>query len=596
MSGNVLGELEKLALEAHADGIAAEARALAERAAEGRFYVACVGQFKRGKSTLLNALVGTDILPTGVIPVTSVPTVLRYSDLAARIRRAGGGWTEIEPASLPAFVSEEHNPGNRKGVLAVEAFVPSPLLASGLCFVDTPGLGSIFEANTATTREFVPQIDAALVVLGADPPISGEELALLKEIAREVDAFIFVLNKADRVSERERDEAAAFAQRVLPERLERPVERIFHVSALERLNGDGGTFDWDLLVEHLQRLAHDSGRSLVAQAARRGAVRLGARLQHALAEEIAALQRPLAESEQRLHALRAAADEAARTLLELGPLFSAEELRISQTFAARRKAFVQATVIEAEAALLSTVRASGTRSRPLLRRQAYELAQEVARQRVEPWLERSERLAGEAYRRAAARFTEMANGLLERLHASGAWAAEPLPSLVTPDEGLETRRRFYFHSFPHMAAPAGLAPTLRWIADLILPRGVVLRQIERGVQEFLHWLLEANASRVENDLKQRLHDSRRRLENEIRSLLAEAMATAERAMERARAVQAEGQEAVRTSVARLEGLQARLAALLAPDGTHSLGDGRVSLRPEEPPHGETRDAETRSVR
>src|SRR5437899_9190810 len=97
MTGNTLCELEQLALAAHADAIAAEARSLAERAAEGRFYVACVGQFKRGKSTLLNALARTDLLPTGIIPVTSVPTVLRYGDLAARVRRAGAGWAAIDP-------------------------------------------------------------------------------------------------------------------------------------------------------------------------------------------------------------------------------------------------------------------------------------------------------------------------------------------------------------------------------------------------------------------------------------------------------------------------------------------------------------------
>src|SRR5438445_8375875 len=86
--------------------IATEARSLAERAAEGRFYVACVGQFKRGKSTLLNALLGIDLLPTGIVPVTSVPTVLRHGTRAARVQRRGGEWREIDPVHLADFVAE----------------------------------------------------------------------------------------------------------------------------------------------------------------------------------------------------------------------------------------------------------------------------------------------------------------------------------------------------------------------------------------------------------------------------------------------------------------------------------------------------------
>jgi GTP-binding protein EngB required for normal cell division len=597
MTGDTLRELEQLAREADAGSVADEAHSLAERAAEGRFYVACVGQFKRGKSTLLNALVGTDLLPTGIVPVTSVPTVLRHGDLAARIRTAGGTWTEIDPARLAEFVSEEHNPGNQKGVAAVELFVPSPLLAAGLCFVDTPGLGSVFEANTAATREFVPQIDAALVVLGADPPISGEELALVREIARDVDRFVIVLNKADRASERERAEAEGFTRRVLSERLAAgpgvhvrtppgsPAERVFHVSALDRLETGQGTLDWDALVQHLQALAHRAGRSLVADAVRRGTARLGERLQHVLAEEAAALRRPIAETEERLRMLRSAAEDAARAVRELGPLFAAEEQRMRHTFAARRARFIDESVPEADAALASALRAGGKASGPAVRRLAFRSAQQIARERVEPWLRESERQADDAYRSAAGRFAELANGLLMRLRASEAWTGLPLPPAVTGEEGLHAQRHFYFHEFYHLASPAGLVPAVQWLADLILPRGVTRRRIERDAREYLHRLLETNASRVENDLKQRLQESRQRLESEIHSVLAGVLSTAERAMERARLVQEEGQEAVRTALTRLESLQARLASLLAQDALIDHRDGQGSPLAEGSRHG-----------
>jgi hypothetical protein len=81
----------------------------------------------------------------------------------------------------------------------------------------TPGVGSVIRANTDATRAFVPQIDAALVVIGTDPPISGEELAV-EEAAAQVGTLLFVLSKADRSTETERGEAVA-SRRVLADRL-----------------------------------------------------------------------------------------------------------------------------------------------------------------------------------------------------------------------------------------------------------------------------------------------------------------------------------------------------------------------------------------
>jgi Dynamin family len=80
---NALTTLAALAREGGTSWVADEADTLAHRLGKGRFYVVCVGQFKRGKSTLLNALIGTPILPTGVVPSTAAVTVIRYGDRLA---------------------------------------------------------------------------------------------------------------------------------------------------------------------------------------------------------------------------------------------------------------------------------------------------------------------------------------------------------------------------------------------------------------------------------------------------------------------------------------------------------------------------------
>jgi GTP-binding protein EngB required for normal cell division len=212
-----LARLEGVARALSAEHIAAEARSLAERVAAGRFYVACIGQFKRGKSTLLNALVGESVLPTGVVPVTAVPTVIRYGEQGSAVVRSRAGTFDVPLADVAEFVAEENNPGNAKGVEAVEIRLPSAILRGGLCLVDTPGLGSVFEVATEATHAFVPHIDAALVVVGADPPISADEQALVETVAAHVRDIVVVHTKSDRVSAEERAAAIAFTRRVLAE-------------------------------------------------------------------------------------------------------------------------------------------------------------------------------------------------------------------------------------------------------------------------------------------------------------------------------------------------------------------------------------------
>lgn len=543
-----LGALARLATAAGAPELAVEATALAERLAEGRFYVACVGQFKRGKSTLLNALIGQSLLPAGVVPITTAVTVLRWGpELRARARLRGEWWP-IEPGDLAAYVSEEENPGNRKGVSIVEVFVPSPLLAHGMSLVDTPGIGSVIRANSDATREFVPQIDAALVVLGTDPPISGEELALVEEAAAQVSTLVFALSKADRATEAERAEAAAFARRVLGERLRRDVGPILEVSARERLDGGAATRHWSELERTLERLASTAGRTLVVQAARRGVSRLAGRIRHEIDEQRAALVRPIAESEQRVAGLRACVADATQALQDLGFLLAGEQKRLGERFGEQWTAFVTAAEPAARTELAAALRELRG-GREAVRARAFVLAQEIAVRSVRQWLNDTEPVAEALYREAAERFIALANALLQRLATEGGLAA--LPRSVSPECGFRTARRFFPTTLlHHVTRPPG-----RWILDALRTPAAARRALEREVYDYLGLLVSANAARVVNDFEERVLESRRRLEAEIRSFLEQLTVSAERALDRARDRQAAGQDAVRADVARLDALR-----------------------------------------
>jgi len=547
--------LARLAEEAGAADIAIDARALAERLAERRFYVACVGQFKRGKSTLLNALVAQPLLPVGVVPITTAVTVLRYGERARARVRLGTAWHDIALSELASYVSEEQNPANEKGVSIVEVFVPNSLLACGMCFVDTPGIGSVITTNTEATRAFVPHIDAALVVIGADPPISGDEVVLIEQMARHVRELIVVLNKADRLTDTERREAIAFARKVLGQRLGKLIGRVFEVSATDRLSTGDPSRDWPGLEAALATLAATTGADLVRQAERRGSELLAQRLLHEIGEQRDALLRPVEESERRIVMLRACVADAERALNDLGPLFSGEQARLSATFRKQWASFIAEAVPAAHADFTTAMRqVNGHRDRG--RSRAIQLAQDIATHWTERWFGEAAPAAEQLYRAAAQRFAEVANGFLDRL-ATSADGLAGLPRSLSPELGFRTVSRFYSTELMRLT---GRSP-LQWLADMVQPAGTVRRRMERAVGAYLERLVSTNTARIMNDLDERVLESRQRLEAEIRRHLREVSASAERALQRARSRQAAGQHAVRAEVERLESIRQQVDAI-----------------------------------
>jgi len=552
--------LANLARELGADPVAEEARELAARVSEGRFYVACIGQFKRGKSTLLNALVGYAVVPTGFVPVTAVPTVIRFGDeLHARIRIHDGSWLDVDLSDLKEYVTEELNPENKKKVGGAEVFVPSPLLSSGMCFVDTPGLGSVFTGNTATTQAFIPHIDAVLVVVGADPPIAGEELALVETIGTQVQDLILVINKADRTSDPERAAVVKFTREILEKRLHRPMGEVFEVSAAERMENSGPLRDWERLLASLRHLVEDSGSNLVRAAGDRGIHRLSEQLLVMIAEDHDALQRPIEESERRIELMKETISEAERSMRELDYLFMAELHRISDLFGERHRQFVCSAWTESETEFGEGLLAIPLGFGPHYRRGVMHLAQEISRRKVMPWLKPEQEEGERQYRAVAFRFVEMGNNFLKKLADAGLSELTRMPHALDPEKGLRVRTSFIFEDFIGTAQPPS---PLRWLADAFLPLVGGRKLITNDAREFLRHLLEVNSSRVQNDVLNRIQDSRGRLEAEIRKLLHEISRIAEQALDRARKVKEEGSPAVQLEVERLNRIEQDVSALV----------------------------------
>ena len=217
----------------------------------GVFRLAVLGQFKRGKSTLLNALLGAELLPTDILPVTAIPTyiaaaeslsvtVLFSDDSKTPARFDVGGELSLS-GFLSKYVTESGNPNNQLGVERVEIGHPAAILNQGVVLIDTPGIGSTHRHNTEVAYEVLPQCDAALFLVSPDPPITEVELNYLKDIRQHLPRTFFVLNKVDNLDDKERVASINFlADQLTP--LCHATPQIIAVSARNglkaRLSGD----------------------------------------------------------------------------------------------------------------------------------------------------------------------------------------------------------------------------------------------------------------------------------------------------------------------------------------------------------------------
>jgi len=310
----------------------------------GRFHLAVLGQVKRGKSTLLNALLGEDVLPSSVIPLTAIPTFIQYGE--KRLLRVQYNYNHPdlvlkgEPTKwlnkqLMGFVTEDANPRNKKGVLQVEITHPAAILRD-VVLIDTPGIGSTYRHNTEATMNFLPQCDAALFLVSADPPITELEVEFLKEIKSRVAQLFFVLNKVDYLTEAERDVALKFYRDVLTRDAGiNPGTRIFAISARKGLQAkeSGDAQQWvesgisevsDYLIAFL---AHEKSRVL-KEAIGRKALDIFNNVHLQIGLEIRALELPLVELETRLNLFDKKITEAKQQRIHAQDILAGDQQRV----------------------------------------------------------------------------------------------------------------------------------------------------------------------------------------------------------------------------------------------------------------------------
>jgi len=555
----IFDRLEQAAPETLTTETRQELKSLALKFQESQFYLVFLGQFKRGKTTLLNALLGAELLPTGVLPVTSIVTIVRYGQQAwARVRFNSGTTRDISTQDVAAYVTERGNPRNRKGVAQVEVFFSAPRLNDGLCLVDTPGIGSIFEHNTQVSYEFVPRADAAIFVFSPDAPLSQVELEFLHHLRAHVEKIFFVMNKSDQVTEAECAEILDFVRQAIREQVPTGELRFFAVSARQALkaehDGDRRELESSALPGLLGTLDHflstHGGEMLIRSTC--SALRrlisnelLGYEIEErAVAVSAAELDRKIGFIKQTWQSLDLRHREAAHILRgEIGALETGLEKELND--------FVLPEAPRLISHMKHKLREFGGKSkRQMTAHLEQELRSKIA-EIIEEWKIREEKTVAEAFESLTSRFSREATETVERIQQAAAeqfgfsWGATPLPDRLT------TRSEFRIKIDELMSWGLGQFP-------FMLPGALFTHYLANRMESTCLEELYRNAGRLKADLGNRLEESLRTYLRGLDRHAKEARESILGALSRAAAVKAGSQDAMREATQARAGPQTLL--------------------------------------
>lgn len=443
--------------------------------------------------------------------------------------------------------------------------------------MDTPGVGSVHAHNTTEAMTALERMDAAVLVLTADPPISASERAFLREV-RERSVVVFcVLNKVDRLERPEQREAMAFTRQVVAADLGTDVA-VFPLSARAGLRGSGDRGGFAEFAEafraYLDTTASaDLARSVAAHAAR--SARSLAEVQQAT---LAALAGSVEDLTTRVATFRAARDEVDRQRAETAALAAAEFERLRAETDAQAAALLGRERPRLQRDVPAWVAAAGgsaTRIEAEVMRHVAERIQEV----VEPWrLARGEELRA-AVRDVDQRMTACLTTHITRVRDvasrlfSFSMPAAPPPAELAAIAGFD-------YAF---AADPGPVESLAAVVRRRLPAGMARRQIDRYATDRADQLLDRHVGRCRAGFQARLAETRRRLARELDRRFAEGAGRIAEAIDAA--VELRTSEQARAIAARTEAESSLDRARRVAGRCDELAQPRVPRHPEAEPTG-----------
>lgn len=535
---------------------------LKQKIASQRFDLVVAGQFKRGKTSLVNALIGAELLPVAVVPLTSIVTALSYgTEAAAVVVFESGESQRIALENLAEYVTERGNPNNRKGVREAHVTSPSAWLQEGVRLVDTPGVGSVYQKNTDVAHRFLPKADAVLFLLSVDQPISQAECDFLASVRQHSDRILFVLNKIDLLSEAELEESLTFTRATLAAVIG-GTPRLFPLSARLALSaaiqGSEELLGKSRMPELWQALrgflAQEKGNVLVASIARQ-ARRVLALTRFALQLELESLTTPLDELDRKAQRFREKKAEMLLAKDEFGVLLGNDASRTLQrpleedleAFKAELKVRVAATIVQ---------RYNEKRKRSLrqLDRALEGAAIDEIRGGYDEWQIGESAALEKTFDAFCARHAAKIDGAIDELvrFASDLFAISFTPQSAGSFHGIESHFYYKFWREP---------PSLQILGSALvfaLPKIIGARLVVNRMRQYALESVEMQAGRIRYDFSQRLDQALLAFKRELAAKVDSAIEGIETALGKAVKLRAAGQTATRerhdTLVAALKSL------------------------------------------
>ena len=491
---------------------------LENRLASTRFHLAVLGQFKRGKSTLLNALIGEELLPSAIVPVTSVPTFLSWGPKReirvffqdGHVKESSCEGLKDASAFLARYVTESNNPRNHLGVARVEVEHPSPLLQKGVVLIDTPGIGSTFQHNTEATLNFLPQCDAALFLVSADPPITQVEIDFLKAVRDKVVRTLFLMNKIDYLSEEDRRQAIEFFRTVLREQIGlNGSEPVFSISARLGLESKLKNND-SLWIESgmseiesylLKFLGEEKMQTLSLAIAKKAGYVLGDGLLHLRLKQ-RSLTLPLEDLEQRLAVFDQKLKEIEQQREQARDLLKGDQRRIIETLEQECSNTMRAASSELISVLEQIV--VNTENVKSIEKTLNSRLSELVPPMFAQHLSRVSNLIDKRAQEVLGAHQEKANTLAETIRQTASELFE-IPYLPGKgDEKLQMQHKPYWVTENWYTT---MSPIPRGLFERLLPRNTAIRRIKKWLLQDIESIVLHNISNLLNATRQNIDDT-----------------------------------------------------------------------------------------
>jgi GTPase SAR1 family protein len=534
-----------LAIEGIASGICEELRKKLEN---NVFNLVVLGQFKRGKTSLINALLAAELLPTAIVPLTSIATILKYGEtFTVKVYFNDGRVIEIEPAGLTQYVTEKGNPRNEKDVQEVIISYPSAYLKDGVRLIDTPGVGSVYEHNTDVAYQYLPKSDAALFLLSVDQPVSKAELDFLIDVKEYAHRIFFLQNKSDYVGSDDLNESISFSGKILEECMGSEV-KIFPVSAklaLEgKMSGSKDVLEKSFLpqFENILNtfLMEEKGKVLLLSVTN-NLLRLLSQARLGLELEMKSLVTPLEELKEKIKIFENKKRDVLVEKDDFSVLLDGEIKKIiNNVLEEDSRTFRQELFIKVSEDFERSYRECSDMSMKELRDQLEEQVISEVRQAFTTWRNIEDDKLAKTFEAACRRFiTRIDNTVDSLLQFSAELFAVPF-DIVKAEAVWSTKSTFYYK---FREQPVGIEIVASSLT-LLLPKFIGEKIIFKKMKEYLQRVIDLQYARAGNDFETRLDRSKLAFRWEMFQRIEATLEGISKAIEKGMSRKSKGEEAV----------------------------------------------------